>query len=68
MEKTKSKESERLNASLIISLRILEFLEETEQPASLAEIRKKLALNKSRVMRLCGTLEHMGYLKHDQEA
>ena len=68
MEKTKSKESERLNASLIISLRILEFLEETEQPASLAEIRNKLALNKSRVMRLCGTLEHMGYLKHDQEA
>ena len=64
-QKTKSKESERLNASLINSLRILDYLGQAEQPATLAELRKTLDLNKSRVMRLCGTLEHMGYLKHE---
>lgn len=67
-EKRSSKESERLNASLIDSLRILDYLGNVERPASLAELRKTLLLNKSRVMRLCGTLVHMGYMKHDQEA
>ncbi len=68
-EKThlRSKESERYNASLISSLEILDFLGTVERSASLAEIRHTLKLNKSRVMRLCGTLEHMGYLVYDPE-
>lgn len=67
-EKRKSKESERLNASLISSLRILDYLGDIERSAPLAELRKTLQLNKSRVMRLCGTLMHMGYLKYEPEA
>ncbi len=60
-ERVKSKESERLNASLIFSLQILDYLE-TAESASLAELSEAVKINKSRVIRLCGTMEHMGYL------
>jgi len=65
--KAKSKESDRLNSSLIFSLQILDYLEKHESPASLAEICKAIGIHKSRIMRLCGTMEHMGYILHLRE-
>ncbi|MDR1732418.1 MAG: IclR family transcriptional regulator [Synergistaceae bacterium] len=67
MNGLKSKESERTNVSLLNSLRILEYLGSVDHPASLAELVRALVLHKSRVMRLCGTLESMNYLKYDEE-
>ena len=44
-ERVKSKESERLNASLIFSLQILDYLE-TAESASLAELSEAVKINK----------------------
>ena len=62
-----SKESERYNASLSASLDILDYLGEAERGVGLSELRRALGLNKSRVMRLCGTLCMKGYLVYDPE-
>lgn len=59
------KEAERLNASVIISLSILDHLE-TEDSASLTELAEALDIHKSRVMRICGTMEQMGYIRRRQ--
>lgn len=59
--KKRVKESERLNASVVFSLEALDFLE-TEGSASLTELSGALGIHKSRVMRLCGTMERMGYV------
>ena len=63
----KSKESDRLNSSLIYSLRILDYLAKKDSHASLAELSREVGINKSRIMRLCGTMEHMGYMIHMRE-
>ena len=63
----KSKESDRLNSSLMYSLQILDYIEKNECRASLAKICREIGINKSRIMRLCGTMEHMGYLIHLRE-
>ena len=60
------KESERVNASVMFSLQILDYLE-TEGAASLADLSESLSLVKSRVLRLCGTMEQMGYLRRRAE-
>lgn len=65
-EKQRSKESERLNATLMAGLEILDYLENHAQ-ASLAELSRELTMNKSRLMRLCGTLEQLGYLIQRRE-
>lgn len=62
-----SKEAERTNASLSASLDILDYIGEVERGATLGELRRALNLNKSRVMRLCGTMCHKGYLSYDGE-
>ena len=63
----KTKESERLNASLMASLDILDYLGSVRRGASLAELHRSLGLNKSRVIRLCGTLCLRGYLTYLEE-
>ena len=60
------RESERVNASVMSSLQILDYLE-TEGAASLADLSEGLSLVKSRVLRLCGTMEQMGYLRRRTE-
>ena len=55
------KESERLNASVLLSLSIMDHLEGALS-SSLTELSEALGIHKSRVMRLCGTLEQMGYV------
>ena len=64
--KARVRESERVNASVMTSLQILDFLE-TEGSASLADLSESLSLVKSRVLRLCGTMERMGYLRRRSE-
>ncbi|MCF4142249.1 IclR family transcriptional regulator [Dethiosulfovibrio marinus] len=49
------------------SLQILDYLEGKESGVSLADICRAVEINKSRAMRLCGTMEHMGYLVLRQE-
>lgn len=60
------KESQRLNASVMCSLEILDHLE-SENSASLTELSDALHINKSRILRLCGTMEKMGYLRRRRE-
>lgn len=62
-----SKEAERYNASLSASLDILDYIGEVSRGVTLGELRRSLKLNKSRVMRLCGTLCMKGYLSYDSE-
>ena len=62
-----SKEAKRYNASLSAALDILDYLGGVEHGATLGELRRALNLNKSRVMRLCGTLCMKGYLTYDTE-
>ena len=60
-ENGKSKESERHLESLMKGLQVLDCLQ--GHPAlTITEIANELGLYKSRVMRICGTLEHMGYV------
>ena len=62
-----SKEAERHLESLIKGLEVLDCIERCpESAATLAEIAEKTGLYKSRIIRVCGTLEHMGYLIHDR--
>lgn len=64
--KPRVKEAERTNASVLYSLQALDYLE-TEGAASLNDLSTALSINKSRVLRLCGTLEQMGYLRRRAE-
>ena len=64
--KPRVKEAERTNASVMYSLQALDYLE-TEGAASLNDLSAALSINKSRVLRLCGTLEQMGYLRRRAE-
>jgi len=64
--KPRIKEAERTNASVMYSLQALDYLE-TEGAASLNDLSAALSINKSRVLRLCGTLEQMGYLRRRAE-
>lgn len=64
-ERKKSQESERHLETLMKGLEILDCLQ--GRPAmSITEIANELGIYKSRVMRLCGTLEHMGYVVFDE--
>ena len=64
--KPRVKEAERTNASVMYSLQALDYLE-TEGASSLNDLSAALSINKSRVLRLCGTLEQMGYLRRRAE-
>lgn len=64
--KPRVKEAERTNASVMYSMQALDYLE-TEGAASLNDLSAALSINKSRVLRLCGTLEQMGYLRRRAE-
>ena len=58
------KESQRYVTSLLKGLEVLEYIE-SNQPASLQDMAERLDINKSRLMRLCGTLEYCGYITRD---
>lgn len=58
------KESQRYVTSLLKGLEVLEYIE-NNQPASLQDMSERLDINKSRLMRLCGTLEYCGYITRD---
>ena len=60
----KSKESEKYLETLMKGLQILDCLQGRPE-MTLTEVASELDLYKSRVMRLCGTLEYMGYLIFD---
>ena len=62
----KSKESEKYLETLMKGLQILDCLQGRPE-MTLTEIAAELGLYKSRVMRLCGTLEYMGYLIFDDQ-
>jgi DNA-binding IclR family transcriptional regulator len=64
--KKRSKEADRHVQSVLDALSVLDCLqEETGRP--LGDIASETKLNKSKVIRLCGTLEAKGYLVHDLE-
>ena len=65
--KARSKEAGRHVQAVLNALSILDCLQD-ETSLPLREISAKTKLNKSRVMRFCGTLETKGYLVHDLEA
>ncbi len=62
----KSKESGKHLETLTRGLQILDCLQGRPE-LTLTEIASELGLYKSRVMRLCGTLENMGYLIFDRQ-
>lgn len=63
-ERTQSKESQKLHEGLTKGLEVLDCLQGRPE-MSLTEIAGELGLYKSRVMRICGTLERMGYVVFD---
>ena len=65
MEK-KIKESERYIESVIRALEIVDCFE-NHSDLSLKQIHEITGMNKSRIIRLCGTLNKSGYLKYDSE-
>jgi DNA-binding IclR family transcriptional regulator len=65
--KEKSKEAGRHVQAVLNALSILDCLQDTAA-LPLREVSAQTRLNKSRVMRLCGTLAAKGYLVHDLEA
>ena len=69
MPKTpRSAESGRVLETLVKGLDVLNCIELGPDSAmSLTEIANRVGLYKSRVMRICGTLVHMGYLVHDRD-
>ena len=62
----KAKEYARHLESLMKGLQILDCLQGRPQ-MTLAELAGELGAYKSRIMRLCGTLEHMGYVVFDAQ-
>ncbi len=66
LAKQKSKESEKHLETLKKGLQILDCLQGRSE-MTLTEIASELGLYKSRVMRMCGTLEFMGYLIFDDQ-
>lgn len=62
-----SKESKRYVEAVLIAFSILELFE-TGPTLSLQQISKETGLNKSRIMRLCGSLISMGYLQYGPDA
>jgi DNA-binding IclR family transcriptional regulator len=63
-EKIRIKESQRHVEVLLKGLEVLDCVEQ-HQPISLSKLAEDLNINKSRAIRLCGTLEHGGYLMRD---
>lgn len=69
MESVKIHESERHLEALKKGLEVLDHIGRSPScTATLTEIAAGLGVYKSRVIRLCGTLEFMGYLVHDRKA
>ena len=64
MPEKKLKESDRHVEALLKGLEVLDCVEQ-HQPLSLSQLTSLLDINKSRAIRLCGTLEHLGYLLRD---
>ena len=64
MPEKKIKESERHVEALQKGLEVLDCVEQ-HQPISLSQLTNHLDIHKSRAIRLCGTLEHLGYLLRD---
>lgn len=65
---SQTRESSRHLESLMKGLEVIDCIEQRPNAeATLTEIAEALGLYKSRVIRLCGTLLHMGYLVHDQQ-
>ena len=62
--KQKSKESSRHVEAVLKALAILDCFE-IQQNLKVKQIHEMTKLNQSRILRLCGTLESMGYLIHD---
>ncbi|GHS85188.1 IclR family transcriptional regulator [Synergistales bacterium] len=60
----KPRESQKHLESLMKGLEVLDSLQGRPE-MSLTEIADALGIYKSRAMRLCGTLEHMGYVVYD---
>ena len=60
-----SKESERHVEAVIKALNILDCFRDSSR-LGLNDLTRLTDMNKSRVLRLCGTLVHMGYLIHDE--
>jgi DNA-binding IclR family transcriptional regulator len=60
-----SKESEKIVDSVASALTILDCFE-TAPSLSLGDIHERTGINKTRIMRLAGTLRHMGYVTQDQ--
>jgi DNA-binding IclR family transcriptional regulator len=59
-----SKESEKIVDSVASALTILDCFE-TAPSLSLSDIHERTGINKTRIMRLAGTLRHMGYIAQD---
>lgn len=59
-----SKESEKIVDSVASALTILDCFE-TASSLSLGDIHERTGINKTRIMRLAGTLRHMGYILQD---
>ncbi len=61
-------EASRVLETLIRGLEVLDCVESAPDSAmTLTGIAERLGLYKSRVIRICGTLESMGYLVHDRK-
>ena len=61
-----SKESRRYVDAVLKALTILDCFQ-VQPSLQLRQISEMTKLNKSRILRLCGTIESMGYLVHDRE-
>jgi len=66
LNQKKTKESQRHVDAILKALEILDCFE-AHSAMNLKQISEMTHLNKSRIMRLCGTLEAKGYLAHDLE-
>jgi DNA-binding IclR family transcriptional regulator len=64
--KKKIKESERYIESVLRALEVLDCFE-NHSDLSLKQLHEITGMNKSRIIRLCGTLNKSGYLKYDSE-
>lgn len=63
--KDKAKESLRYVEALCKGFEILERVA-LHQPISLLNLANMLGIHKSRILRLCGTMEHFGYIVRDE--
>ncbi len=61
-----TRQTDRHVQAVLAGLDILDCLLDSPD-VSIKELMDKTGLTRNRVMRLCGTLEHRGYLSHDEE-